>query len=527
MGLGDWRSPFPLRFGGNTHRLVDTFYKAMQASRPDMLTGGEGTEVDIENKAAARLLAMGWRATERRVAQRDPMKLSALATPVKFPDGTIESISMLERWERLLQIVPARGASDRARRAAVAGKLRGQTSTTLTAVTDAMISIFGSWFVSVSENSVDEVDYVGRATPGNVMAYWADSGFTFTDEYPGAYDADDSWTTGLAIIGIHFQPPAAVEQSLIDAKVRQANGILDDMLPAWMWGVVSQMASDAPDTGFFLDISSLDLTALLPMANSRAKSGGWSTNEKLTSAQANVMDVGQANALCRSGTTALTAATIINGGGFTFGFDMTDNAASSVGFSLGAQNLQIDCFGAGVVRMAANKLSLSGSSGWPILATRTLTNIAIPYTPCFNPAEWEFPAALPSVPTTLISTATTCSLLLGSLPAGLTLTGYRVDVIGATGGSLPGTMPTTSLYRFDAGAYFTPTETVGSQADTSANNAAYVVSHAITKTGLSHAVSASSQYILNLTSGFGGGAALGFGLYRVYISGTLATLQTV
>ena len=262
MTIGTWRSPFPIRLGGGGHKLIGSFYSAMQASRPDALTGGEGTEVDIENKAAARLLAMGWRATERRVAQRDPMSLSTLVTPVTFPDGTTESVSMLERWERVLQIVPARGASDRARRATVAGKLKGQTSTTLTAVTDAMVSVFGSWFHSVSENSVDEVDYVGRATPGNVRAYWADSGYTFTASYPGRYDASLPWYTGLAIIGINIQPPASVEQAEVDAKARQVLGILDDMLPAWMSAVISQMAPTATVTGFYLGQSLIGLTAL-------------------------------------------------------------------------------------------------------------------------------------------------------------------------------------------------------------------------------------------------------------------------
>jgi hypothetical protein len=262
MGFGDWRAPFPFRFGGGAHNLIATFYRTMQAARPDALTGGEGTQVDVENKTAARILAAGWRATQRRIAQRDPMKLSALATPVTFPDGTIESISPLERWERMLQIVPPRGATARARRSAVAGKLKGQTSTTLTAVTDAMRAVFGSWLVSVTENDVGDVDYAARPTPGDVQAYWADGAYVFSADYPGNYSAAFPWYTGLAILGINIQPPASVEQALVDARKQQAAGILEDMLPAWMLADISQIAADAPGVGFYLDISPLDLTAL-------------------------------------------------------------------------------------------------------------------------------------------------------------------------------------------------------------------------------------------------------------------------
>jgi hypothetical protein len=262
MAIGSWKAPFPLRFGGGTRKVIDAFYKQMQASRPDMLTGKEGTHVDLENKAAARMLEAGWRSTARRVAQRDPLALSTLKRPVTFPDGHVESLSMLERWERILRLTPRPEAGLRERRATVKARQVGQTSTSRQAVTDAMVAIFGSWFVSLVENDVDDVDYAGRPTPGNVHSHWGDSGTVFDANYPGEFDASWPWRTGLAIIAVVIQPPAATAQEDIDAKVGQAIATLDEMLPAWMLATISQLDPTQTSSGFFLDVSPLDYTAL-------------------------------------------------------------------------------------------------------------------------------------------------------------------------------------------------------------------------------------------------------------------------
>jgi hypothetical protein len=261
------------------------------------------------------------------------------------------------------------------------------------------------------------------------------------------------------------------------------------------------------------------------MANSRAKSAGWSTNERLTSAQATAMDVGQANALCRSGTTALTAGAVIQGGGYGLVLDFTDDAASYCTVQLDTLDFTFSCAGAGNVVMPAGDLQLTGS-GWPILGSRNVTDQAVRYAPVADATAWDSNSLGYGIMTASVATATSCSLLLGSLIPGLTITGFKVDVRGATSGSLPGTMPVVSLFRFAAGAYGTPSETVGSATDASPDDATYVADHQITKTGLSHAVSSSSQYILNVSNGYGGGAATGFRVYRCYISGTLATLRT-
>jgi hypothetical protein len=62
-----------------------------------------------------------------------------------------------------------------------------------------MIAVFGDWFISVTTNSVDDIDYAGRSPAGSVYAYWSAGGLTFSADYPGQYDAAVPWRTGLAI----------------------------------------------------------------------------------------------------------------------------------------------------------------------------------------------------------------------------------------------------------------------------------------------------------------------------------------
>jgi hypothetical protein len=267
MALGTWRSPFPLRFGGNTHQRVTVFYETVKAARPTMLRGEDGSEVDLENKVMARMLAAAWRDTERRVAQRDPRKLSELARLVTLPDGTQRTMTSVERWERVLGLVPARDASPRERRLAIFGAVVSTSSTRRSAVETAMRGLFGSWYLGLGENDVDDVDYPGRSPTGSVSAHWptTDPGGVdafHTSEYPGTYHADWSWRSGLCILAVLIRPPATVAQATVDVLAGKALQVLDDMLPAWMSATVSQLAPESTEAGFFAGVSLVGLTAI-------------------------------------------------------------------------------------------------------------------------------------------------------------------------------------------------------------------------------------------------------------------------
>ena len=61
-----------------------------------MLTSTDDTsEVEIENQIMARALTSGLMANERRVAQRDPRKLTTLERLVTYPDGAKKTTSLV------------------------------------------------------------------------------------------------------------------------------------------------------------------------------------------------------------------------------------------------------------------------------------------------------------------------------------------------------------------------------------------------------------------------------------------------
>lgn len=282
MALGSWKAPFPLRFGGGGQAVMDMLYRTVQAARPAALAGRDGTSIDAESQAMARMLWCGWRAAARRVAQRDPLKLSDFVRPVTFPDGTTEEVSLLVRWERILNIVPPRRASLRQRRASIKAALVSTTSTRRVAVEDAMLAIFGTWFFSLEENSVDDVHYSGRSPAGDVHAFWPEvnTAFTHTAQYPGESSATWHWRSALCHIAILIQPPANTAQSDIDARVGKAARQLDRMLPAWMSATISQLSPDQTEGGFFAGVSLVGLTAVLwpPRAHSRRPSARASSS---------------------------------------------------------------------------------------------------------------------------------------------------------------------------------------------------------------------------------------------------------
>jgi hypothetical protein len=254
----------PFKLGGGRSETVRAMSDVVTNGRPLVLQdGGDGTEVQAENRTIARMLAVGWRDSERRRLQGDPMKISAEVRPVKDPEtGEVVALSMLERWEKILGL----RAWDRDalvdRRRAVAARLRGYTSNTVATINGAMGAVFGPWFLSVEERDISEVDYPGKAPPGSVLASWATGAYTFTADYPGTYNATYPFSSGLARITVNFVPPQNTDQSDVDAKASKALETLDAILPAWMSATTSQWATDQTTGGFLADISLIGLTAI-------------------------------------------------------------------------------------------------------------------------------------------------------------------------------------------------------------------------------------------------------------------------
>lgn len=254
--LGTWRSPLPMRLGGNGHKRIGDVYNGLRASRPSILKGEEWSEVDLEDKALARLINTGFRAVDRRVSQNSPLKLLDLERPVTNPDdGTVTTTSMLKRWESILGTLPPSGADPAFRRQLIAGK-RAAYDCSVAGVSTVVSKVFGSW-----PTTVKTLDF-SYIVSGAASAHWATPSFTFTADYPGSYNANYPWYSKLARIVVEYTPPTQATKNEITYRVSSASRILDDLIPAWCQFGFSQSAGTSYPTGFILNVSQLNATAL-------------------------------------------------------------------------------------------------------------------------------------------------------------------------------------------------------------------------------------------------------------------------
>lgn len=104
------------------------------------------------------------------------------------------------------------------------------------------------------------------------------------------------------------------------------------------------------------------------------------------------------------------------------------------------------------------------------------------------------------------------------LPNGAVMSELVVRFKGSTGGTLPATMPKMTLYKHptDGSATSTVFATI---TDSTASNAAYIVDHDISKTGIAHTIDLRSYaYWLVIESPGGGGTAA-----TAYVKSVLVT----
>lgn len=225
------------------------------------------------------------------------------------------------------------------------------------------------------------------------------------------------------------------------------------------------------------------------MGNSRAKSAGWSEGELITPAQINQIDSGQAKAFVNDGTTTLAA----------------------------------HC----TITMADKNLTISATSGvvtlptWPTVSL-ALVDRRIPFSPCIQSAKWE--GGFGGYWVDLVNGGGNGAALLLDLPLGFQISSFKLEVRGATTGILPAAKAVASLYKYAVGAYDSGS-LLGSQTDSSGNNAAYVANHTIVISGLSEVVSDSAHYMLHLNVPSDAQAVAGFRIYRAFATGLLSLVK--
>lgn len=218
-----WTNPMPVRFGGGGRRLVVDLFATARDGTGSLLNGGEGTETYLENQVIARMMASGWRSARCRAAQADPRKLSTARRRVVSPDGVVENLSPLERWERILGIRPSPTSTPTARRLAVFNRraLRGRSDRA--ELLTLVARVFGTWETRVAEYST--------AGMTATMVTWPDA--LNTAAYPGQLPyADYTWTSTIYYFTLTVYAPAGTTQEAKDARKAEMASLLEDVLPA-------------------------------------------------------------------------------------------------------------------------------------------------------------------------------------------------------------------------------------------------------------------------------------------------------
>lgn len=196
MSLGKW-GKLPFKLGGTQQAPTKVAYRAMLDALEPAFDPTTGTVHEIETFAFARVEGMAWGAGQRLSNQAQPAKM----------------LEALPDWEQILELTPAPGTTDNARRAAVAAKQRGLIGNALVDIRAVCEAAMGANFdalVTVAEDDV--VEYWPGGTPGP----------------PGA-----EWSSNVATIAVRVNKTGLNEADFL-AKVGRLREQLEDLLPSWM-----------------------------------------------------------------------------------------------------------------------------------------------------------------------------------------------------------------------------------------------------------------------------------------------------
>ena len=245
------------------------------------------------------------------------------------------------------------------------------------------------------------------------------------------------------------------------------------------------------------------------MTTASAFSVAKNQGDQLLASEANSLNAGIQAALPRSGTTPLTAACTIQGGGFVCTFIAADNAASQWALTVGALDAVVTCSGAGSFTLAADKLKLTGT-GWPPLASRSV------YTLIHGPPLLSQNFAWDAAKIAFVC-STNNAQWAGEIsgPTGAVLTEVQVTIMGDTHAALPATAAIVNVNRSTAAGVVTLT--VATASDTAANVGAFNVAHNITVTGLNETIDTSG--VVRLTMFIQGPAGANFENNKVRLLG--------
>jgi len=236
------------------------------------------------------------------------------------------------------------------------------------------------------------------------------------------------------------------------------------------------------------------------MSNPTALAAPKNALDKLNAAEINALDAGQQAALTRSGTTPLTGAAIIRGGGNLLTFDMTDNSASQVAFGLFNLDLVVTTTGTGGLALpgAALKLGLAGG-GLPSYPA-PLTVFRAQRAPAFRgglPTD-GFPWVIGKGGYNCTTGNAALYLPITNVVDLATLSVVTVTIFGGSGGgfvALPANMPTLAIWRLSS-ADGSLTQLGSTATDPSGTVTAYNAVHSFSITGLTEVANGVSPHSL-------------------------------
>lgn len=229
MGSFGWKSPFPIRFGGDAHQPVERVYDSLRANMGTALSDDEDSATAAEDQAFARVLAEADGTTDAFREQSDPRALT---------------LPLLERWEAILGLGVASDMTQEDRRSAVSARLLANYAGNYAGLSRLVIEAFYPWAVRLVLTDMS-----------SARMYWP--GGTSLSGYP--------WYSTIANVCVAYERPAsATDDDCLRREASCASG-LEEWLPAWATYTLTQTQTtgvNAYQLGFYLDQPNLDWAAL-------------------------------------------------------------------------------------------------------------------------------------------------------------------------------------------------------------------------------------------------------------------------
>jgi hypothetical protein len=210
IGFGS-TSPFPFDLGGG-RSVVEDEHEALLRRLADIFDTEQYSDAWIETYAEAVALAIVWAANAR---------LRNMHVPARMLDA-------LRDWEQATGILPTESATDGARRAAVAAKLRGLPGNAMGDIEAMANALLGVWFEAVHVVS-----------PANTISYWPG-----VNPGPPGFE----WTSNRAIVAVQMSR-AGLDDAAFAALRSRLVVALDALLPSWMRFVIGTGTSFVANIG--------------------------------------------------------------------------------------------------------------------------------------------------------------------------------------------------------------------------------------------------------------------------------------